>query len=92
MRLGGDVECPGCRIDDGSAGDPDLGCEILLPDLNGGDAGDSRRWVDEADMPEGGAGGIGIESVDAVVLGRDEDDVWTPLPGIVTLAMYSGWA
>ena len=75
LGLGGDVERAGGRVDNGRAGDADLGGQVTLPGLSRRDGGDALRRVDEAIVPERGAGFVGVEGVDTVVLGGDEDDV-----------------
>jgi hypothetical protein len=49
--------------------------------LRGRDAGNALRRVDQAVVPERGTGIVGIERIDAIVPGRDKNDVVNSLPG-----------
>src|SRR5260370_32896421 len=60
------------------------------PIANGGDI---FLRVDKTDLPERlGGSGIGVEGVNAVFLGGDEDDVVRAPAGISSLGTYRGWA
>src|SRR5262249_9063559 len=70
------------------AGDADLGHDVRGDDvLGGGDGGDPGRRVNETALPEqavvgrAAGPGVGVEGVDAVVLGGGEDDVERALAG-----------
>ena len=83
---GDHIKRPGNGIDDGSAGDSDFRIDISVAAGNervgagGRDGyfagGAAVGGVDEVGVPELDAGSaVGVEGVDAVVLGGDEDDV-----------------
>ena len=81
-RFGDNVERLRTEIDNGGAGDADLGLDVCAESIhdrvpNGSfSAGAAVGCVDEVGAPEGCARGfVGVEGVEAVVLGGDKNDV-----------------
>ena len=87
LRFRDDVQGPGLVVDDGSTGDADFGHHVTaFDDVNGGNSADSVGEIGEPDVPVlAEAGVVGIERVDAVVLGGDEHDVATAPTGNVNI-------
>src|SRR5262249_11903856 len=77
LSLGDDEEPVRPRVDHRTSGDADLGHDVGRLDDGVGAAGDGIDpvgRVDEAVLPELNTG-IGVEGIDAVVLGRLVDDI-----------------
>jgi hypothetical protein len=82
--LGDDVEGIGGRVDDRCAGDADFWCDVGCADVAVRDGCDTLGGVDERVFPEVALRGVipfGVEGVNAVMLGGDEEDVVRPLAG-----------
>ncbi len=71
---GEDVERAAREIDDRRGRDADFGMNERAEDVASVECADAA-WLQEADVPETFAAGVGIEGVDAVVFGRDVEDV-----------------
>ena len=74
--LGDDVKGEGGGVDDGCSGDADVGVDVTDVDVLVGDPG--LVGSEKGDSPEvalRGVVAVGVEGVDAVLLGGDEEDV-----------------
>ena len=81
-----DVNRAGDRVDYRGAGNPNLRRQIAgFPRVDCRNRGHSGSGVDETDVPKGRGVRtgiiVGVKSIDAVMLGRDVDDVVGPLAG-----------
>src|SRR5271170_798429 len=81
-RAGENIQRAGFCVDHWSRGDTDFGLDEWALDIVRGNESDAAFSIEETDLPQrrvGGAGGI--EGINAVVLGGDEEDVVEALAG-----------
>ena len=77
LGLGHQIQNVRVGVDDRSTGNPNLGDDIIGPNITPGHGGDPMRRIDEAIMPENMAA-RGVNGIQAVMLGRHINDVMQP--------------